>query len=149
MKIKMSTSRLTLLFLGCYLFLGVSLFFIMFGIFVLQSWNALQPIIIALYLISGIVFYLLAIKNCYFVANKGDFEVHKFSKVTVFSYKDILFLDEEQYFKKGRIALFTYRKDTFYFPKDKDQTLFNLIKKNGKNLLTKEEFSLRFPNVKL
>ncbi len=149
MKVKMPLLKMSLIFLGCFLFTGVSLFFIMFNIFVFQTWTALQPTIIAIFVIAWIILYFLSIKNSYYIVNKSDFEVHKLGKTVVISYSDILYVDEELSNKKKTICLYTTKKDKIYLPFDKNKELYKAILKYSKNRINKESFNQSYPNIKL
>ncbi len=149
MKVKMPLLKMSLIFLGCFIFTGVSLFFIMFNIFVLQSWTGLQPAIIAIFVVVWIILYFLSMKNSYYVVNKSDFEVHKLGKTIIISYSDILYVDEELSQKKKTICIFTTKKDKIYLPFDKNKELYKAILKYSKNRMDKESFNQSYPNIKL
>lgn len=121
----------------------------MFNIFIFQTWTALQPTIIAIFVIAWIILYFLSIKNSYYIVNKSDFEVHKLGKTIVISYSDILYVDEELSNKKKTICLYTTKKDKIYLPFDKNKELYKAILKYSKNRINKESFNQSYPNIKL
>ena len=73
----------------------------------------------------------------------------RFTKELVYEFNDILYIDEE-YTKKHKTLLFyTNKGDSRFLILDKENIIYTTLLNKCKNLLTRDQFHTKFPNVKL
>ncbi len=148
MKLKISLLRTTLTFIFASLFLAVMIFVICIMIFLDFPWDYRQPLIIIVWFISSIVFYVITLNSCYYILSKKDLTVVRFKKRIVYTFSDVIYIDEELSKKKKMVCFFTKFGHKRYITFDQENKILPMMLKQCKNLQTKEEFEINYPNVK-
>ena len=115
----------------------------------LQSSIITDVIILVIWLIiCGLFLYILLIKNYYVLTNSSLVHV-RFTKELVYEFNGILYIDEE-YTKKHKTLLFyTNKGDSRFLILDKENIIYTTLLNKCKNLLTRDQFHVKFPNIKL
>ena len=88
MKLKISKVRTIVTFLIASLLLAVILFGICFGIFINWPWDFRQPLIIGLWLFSGVIFLILSLTMNYYVLSKKYVTVKRYSRELIYYFSD-------------------------------------------------------------
>ena len=91
---------------------------------------------------------MLSAKN-YYVITKDSLVHHRMYDELYYNYKDILYIDEEYTHKKETLLFYTNKGDQRFLVLDKEHKIYDALKSNCKNLISREEFHRKFPKVKL
>lgn len=96
--------------------------------------------------ISSLSLFVFTTQN-YYVLLKDGIVHHKWIKEDKYNFSDVIFIDEE-YTEKHKTMLF-YNKsgNPIYLVLDKDEKIFKEVKNHSKNLISQEEFRVKFPNT--
>lgn len=137
-----------LLFLIVYLTFGSKLSYFKEGADI-SGLITRDVIILVIYIaLSALLLFILLKKNYYQITNSSL--VHtRFNKEYVYDYNNILYIDEEYTNKHKTLLFYTNKGDSRFLILDKDEIILKTLKKKCKNLMTKEEYHTKFPNVKL
>lgn len=146
-KLKISSTRIILIFIACF-FVFEIIFYISF------QYKNFWPLEESFYIytpalaISTIIFCVISITQTYYKVDKHKITHVKMGKTYEYYFKDIIYIDEE-WSKKHKMLLF-YQNDGKgrYLAFDKDGIIFDYALEYSK-LISREEFKMRFPNVKL
>lgn len=106
-------------------------------------------ICIIIWLVISIASYLIFTKQNYYVILKDGIVHHKWTKEVKYTYEEILYIDEEYTKKHETLLFYTSKGRPIYLVMDKDEKILNSIKKHAKNLMTKQDYHNKFPNVSL
>lgn len=98
-------------------------------------------------LVVSVVFCVLSITQTYYEIEKDKIVHHKMGKVTEIKYKDILYVDEEWSKKHKMVLMYLNDGRDHYLAFDKDEIIYNTVLEKA-NLMTWEEYKIRFPNAK-
>lgn len=131
------------------LFAGAAVFGMCFNLFLFTEWTWVQPLIIALYVISSVVLFILTPKRVYYEVNRKYVKVVKYNKELIYYYSDVVYIDEELSKKKKTVYFYTNKGDERYLTFDQKGLLYQTMLNNCKNRLSKEEFAQAYPHVKL
>lgn len=109
----------------------------------------LDIVLVSIPLIIALITMILGIKMNWYEIGKKALTHHKGSKVLVYYYSDILYIDHD-YSKKHKILLFyTNKGHERYLPMDADMEIYQAVNNKCQHLISKAEYQIRFPNVKL
>lgn len=98
--------------------------------------------------ICCVILFILFKYNFYEITN-SEIKHHRYNNILIYKYDEILYIDEV-YTKKHKTVLFyTNLGDARYLILDKEEKIYSALEKNCKNLISREEFQAKFPNVKL
>lgn len=152
-KLKISSFRLTFLFAGVYLFLQI-LFMSTFNFLDVTVWPpkivnltlfyVYTPILLAV----TIFFYVLSLTQTFYYVDKKKITRHKMNKIFEYYFSDMTYIDEK-WSKKHRTLLFydkSGRRNFLTF--DREGIIFQHALENARPL-SREDFAIRFPNVRL
>jgi len=151
MKVKISAKKNLTIFIVAFLICGVAFFLCCINLFIFtKPWTYIQWLLIGLYLTLSIFLLIISFITNYYVINETNFEVHRFGKITIYDYKNIIFIDELEASKHHNIAFMVKSIPSMrYLSFDKEGLLYNKMMEKSKNLMSREEFHGRFPNVRL
>ncbi len=149
MKVYPLIGKTMLMIIFSILFVGGLIFLMFMSLFLRWPWDWRQWFIIAMWLVSGIILSILTPLSIYYEVNKKYVEVTKYRKKTVYSYADIIYIDEEKSMKKKVIHFYTNKGHARYLTFDRKGLLYKTMLANSKNRISKEEFIRTYPNVKL
>ena len=149
MKLKISPLRTIVSFLLAFLFLGVALFFMCWTIFFDFPWDFRQPLIIGLWVVSGIVFLILSLTQNYYILSKKYVTVKRYTKELIYYFSDVIYIDEEKSMKKKMIHFYTRQGHPRYLNFDRKGILYQTMLEKCENRMSKEEFERTHPDVKL
>lgn len=152
-KLKISSFRLTFLFAGVYLFLQI-LFMSTFNFLDVTVWPpkivnltlfyVYTPILLAV----TIFFYVLSLTQTFYYVDKKKITRHKMNKIFEYYFSDMTYIDEK-WSKKHRTLLFydkSGRRNFLTF--DREGIIFQHALENARPL-SREDFAIRFPDVRL
>ena len=151
MKVQVSFKQNLKVFLLAFILGAVILFLCCINLFVFtKPWNYVQWIIIVAFFSLSLIIFIVSLKTNYYIINESDFEVHRFSKVIIYDYRNIIFIDEIEG-QKGKTIPFMTNKDKNlqYLSFDKDGLLYKKMLSKCKNRLSREAFHAKYPGVKL
>ena len=74
---------------------------------------------------------------------------HKWTKEVKYSFQDILYVDEEYTEKHETLLFYTSKGHPIYLVLDKDEKILKAVLAKSKNLISKQEYHNKFPNVTL
>ena len=94
-------------------------------------------------------YLLVTIKWGYYTITKESLVQRRFTKELYYFYKDVVFIDEEYSIKNKTLRFVMKNGDVRYLISDKKNILLEEMLKRCKNRLEKEDFSIKYPNVKL
>ena len=98
--------------------------------------------------VSLVLLYIFLTQNYYLISNDGIIH-HKRTKESKYHYSNILYIDEFYTKKHSTLLFYTKEGKAVYLMLDKENKLLSLIEKNSKNLISRDEFHSKFPNIKL
>lgn len=102
---------------------------------------------LAIWLVICVLSLFVFTTQNYYVLLKDGIVHHKWIKEDKYNFSDIIYIDEE-YTEKHKTMLFYNKKGKpIYLVLDKDEKIFKEIKNRSKNLISKEEFYIKFPNA--
>ena len=149
MKVPVDRRRTIKLFIIFDLIFAVGLFLSCFTVFIFNKWGIIQICLIALFVIVSVLMLVLSLTRNFYVIEKKYLVVVKGTKEMYYHYDDVVYIDMEQSAKKKTLIFFTNKGHSRYLPFDRDQEIFKVMQKRCHNLLSKEQFEARYPNVKL
>lgn len=149
MKVTVDRRRTILIFIIMDLLFAVGLFLSCISLFLFQRWGVIQILIIILYVLTSVGMLLLSLlRNFYVIESKYLVQVRAF-KEAYYHYNDVVYIDKEQAEKKRTLAFYTNKGHVKYLPFDRNGEIYKAMLKKCNNLLDKEEFKKRYPNVKI
>ncbi len=149
MKVPVDRRRTILIFIIMDLLFAVGLFLSCTTLFLFQKWGVIQILIIILYVLTSIGMLVLSlVRNFYVIENKYLVQVRAF-KEAYYHYNDVVYIDKEQSEKKRTLVFYTNKGHVRYLPFDRNGEIYQAMLKKCNNLLSKEEFKKRYPNVKM
>ena len=145
-KLKISSLKSALIFVGVITVVAIGLYFIN-----PPSWppSILQYVVIAIWLALSIFLTIVAIKMNYYTYNRYELVRHIFTKEYVIKYKDVLYIDVEWSKKHSSLLIFTSLGHERYLPFDKERKILDLMQERCKHLISKEEYLAKFPNANI
>lgn len=151
MKVRVPIWRTSLLILGISLVGALLIFSFTFSLFLQPinkwSWNAWA--IIAVWFILTLGLFLASIFTSFYEVEKKYVVVHKGHQKLIYYYSDVVYIDEEKSLKKKTVTFYTKQGHSRYLMFDSRGILYKVMIANCKNRLTKEEFEIKYPQVKL
>lgn len=117
--------------------------------FLSWPWDWRQWLILGLWLGSGIILIIVTPLNIYYEVNRKYVVVTKYGKKLTYNYSDVVYIDEEKSKKKKVIHFYTNKGHARYLTFDQKDLLYPTMLANCKNRISKEEFTINYPNVKL
>ena len=149
MKVPVDRRRTILIFIIMDLLFAVGLFLSCMTLFLFQKWGVIQILIIILYVLTSIGMLVLSlVRNFYVIENKYLVQVRAF-KEAYYHYNDVVYIDKEQSEKKRTLVFYTNKGHVKYLPFDRNGEIYKAMLKKCNNLIDKEEFKKRHPNVKI
>lgn len=106
-------------------------------------------IILAVWIGVNIIYLVVLLKYNFYELNNNCFIHHRFTKELVYNYNDIVYIDEEYTNKTKTLLFYTSKGEARYFILDKEEKLLQEVKKKCNNLMSKEDFRVRFSNKKM
>ena len=149
MKVPVDRRRTILIFIIMDLLFAVGLFLSCISLFLFQRWGVIQILIIILYVLTSVGMLLLSLlRNFYVIESKYLVQVRAF-KEAYYHYNDVVYIDKEQAEKKRTLAFYTNKGHVKYLPFDRNGEIYKAMLRKCNNLLDKEEFKKRYPDVKI
>ncbi len=149
MKVPVDRRRTILIFIIMDLLFAIGLFLSCMTLFLFQKWGVIQILIIILYVLTSIGMLVLSlVRNFYVIENKYLVQVRAFKEV-YYHYNDVVYIDKEQSEKKRTLVFYTNKGHVRYLAFDRNGEIYQAMLKKCNNLLSKEEFNKRYPNVKM
>ena len=149
MKVPVDRRRTILIFIIMDLLFAIGLFLSCMTLFLFQKWGIIQVLIIILYVLTSIGMLVLSlVRNFYVIENKYLVQVRAF-KEAYYHYNDVVYIDKEQSEKKRTLVFYTNKGHVRYLAFDRNGEIYQAMLKKCNNLLSKEEFKKRYPNVKM
>lgn len=149
MKVPVDRRRTILIFIIMDLLFAVGLFLSCMTLFLFQKWGVIQILIIILYVLTSIGMLVLSlVRNFYVIESKYLVQVRAF-KEAYYHYNDVVYIDKEQSEKKRTLVFYTNKGHVRYLAFDRNGEIYQAMLKKCNNLLSKEEFKKRYPNVKM
>ena len=152
-KLKLSAVRLTFVFAGVYLFMQI-LFMSTFNFLDVTVWPpkidnlSLFYVYTPILLTGTIFFYALSLTQTFYYVDKKKITHHKMNKIFEYYFSDMTYIDEK-WSKKHRTLLFydkSGRRKFLTF--DREGIIFRHALENARPL-SREDFAIRFPGVRL
>lgn len=103
-----------------------------------------------IFLIVGSIIFCAFIyfRSKYELAPHGLIQQMIFKKL-FYPYKEIVYIDEEKSENGHNLVVYTKSGRCVYIPLDRKKILFEEMKKRCKDVLPKDEFMRKYPNIKL
>lgn len=149
MKVYPLLRKTMVMLIASVLFVGVLIFLMFMNTFLTWPWDWKQWLIIGLWALSGIALMVITPFNIFYEVNKKYVEVTKYGKKTIYYYADVVYIDEEKSEKKKVVHFYTNKGHARYITFDQKGLLYKTMLANCKNRLSKEEFEINYPNIKL
>lgn len=152
-KLKINPIRITITFVGIYLFLQL-LFMTTLDFFDVTTWpptvNNLTlffiytPVLLA----ATIVFYVLSLTQTFYYVDKKKITHHKMNKIFDFHFSDMTYIDEKWSARHRTLLFYDKAGRRKFLTFDRDGIIFKYALENARTL-SREDFLIRFPNTKL
>ena len=149
MKIPVDRKRTIITFLIADLIFAVLLFLSCIYLFLFQAWGVTQWLIIAVFVIFSVFMLVMSLTRNFYVIESKYLVVVKGNKNMYYDYADVVYIDREKSEKKKVVTFFTNKGHSRYLPFDKDGKIYKTMVNKCRNVLSEEEFHIRYPNVKL
>ena len=149
MKLPVSRKRTIITFLIADLIFAVLIFLSCFKLFVLDTWSAVQFIIIGIYVAVSILMLVLSLTRNFYVIESKYLVSVKGYKELYYHYKDVVYIDKAQSEKRRVLCFYTSKGHARYLPFDKEGKIYTAMCNKCHNLLSEEEFHSQYPNAKL
>lgn len=146
-KLKISSKRIIIIF---------AILFVVFEVIFYVSFQNKQfwPLEESFYiytpaiLVVTVIFCVISITQTYYKVDKLKITHVKMGKEFEFYFKDIIYIDEEWSKKHKMLLFYTSDGKSKFLTFDKNGVIFEYALQYSR-LISKEEFKMRFPNVKL
>ena len=149
MKLPVDRKRTIIIFVIADLIFAALLFVSCINLFLFQKWGVVQIIIIAIYVSISVFMLVLSLTRNFYVIESKYLVVVKGTKEMQYFYNDVVYIDNEQSEKRKILCFFTNKGHARYLPFDKEGKIYKTFCNKCHNLLSKEEFMMRYPNNKL
>ena len=100
MKVPVDRKRTIITFIIADLIFAAVLFLSCFNIFLFQKWNAVQFVIIGLFVFFSIFMLVLSLTRNYYVIESKFLVVVRAHKESIYEYADVVYIDKAQTEKK-------------------------------------------------
>lgn len=148
-KIRPSFKKLLLYAIVSLVVVETILFISFFSYFATFPWQAFTYAIVILPPVLIFILFIFSTRQYYYVIDKKNFMMKKFNKEFYFDYDNIIYIDQNRKNKNKAIAFFTPKSGVHYLTPDKDDILYQTLLKKCQNLISEQDFKIRFPNVKI
>ena len=149
MKLPVDRRRTVLVFVIADLLFAALLFLSCMNLFLFQKWGVVQILIIGLFVITSVFMLVLSLVRNFYVIESKYLVVVKAFKETVYNYADVVYIDKEQSEKKRVLTFYTRFGHVRYLSFDKNGEIYATFLKKCRNVLDKDQFKEKYPNVKL
>ena len=149
MRLPVDRKRTIITFIIADLIFAALLFVSCINLFLFQKWNAIQIAIIAVFVVISALMLVLSLTRNYYVIESKFLVVVKGRKEMFYHYADVVYIDKEQTEKRRVLCFYTRQGHTRYLPFDKEGKIYTAFLNKCHNLIEKEEFERKYPNVKL
>ncbi len=149
MKLSLSKKKITITFLISFLVAAALLFSILFNLFLRWPWDYYQYLIIGVFLALSIVFYILSLKANYYIVEKGQIKVRRFTKLYAYNFKEVIYIDEDYSTKHKTVMFVTSKGHIRYLTFDSQGILYETMLEKCTNRVDLATVRRRFPNLKL
>lgn len=123
---------------------------IYFAILQTDLWdNAKSTIIIILYVVLTIILSIFVPKSYAMTYDNKNFYLIRFAKEDVTCFNDVIYIDEPYTEKHKALTFYLKNGKLKFISFDKDKKIVDVFKSKCKNLVTREQFIMMFPNIKL
>ncbi len=109
-----------------------------------------QDVIVLLFwaLITGLAIYILYTKN-YYILTKTDITHYKLNQVVTYSFNNILYIDEEYTKKHNTLLFYMNTGKSVFLVLDKEGEILKAVTKGAHNVISRQEFHVKFPKIRL
>ena len=149
MKVPVDRRRTVLVFVIADLLFAALLFVSCMNLFLFQKWGVVQILIIGLFAVTSVFMLVLSLVRNFYVIESKYLVVVKAFKETVYNYADVVYIDNEQSEKKRVLTFYTRFGHARYLSFDKHGEIYTTFLKKCRNVLDKDQFKEKYPNVKL
>lgn len=149
MKVKVDIKRTIGLFIIVDLIFAALLFLSCINLFLFTKFGVIQILVILVYVGVSILMLVLSLKRNFYVIESKYLVVVRSFKEMYYHYSDVVYIEKEKSEKKKVLCFVTNKGHARYLPFDAKGEIYKVMLKRCNNLLSKEDFEKRFPNVKL
>ena len=149
MKVPVDRKRTLITFAIADLIFAALLFVSCINLFLFQQWGVIQFVIIGLFVFFSVFMLVLSLTRNFYVIESKYLVVVKAFKETVYNYADVVYIDKEQSEKKRVLTFYTRFGHARYLTFDKHGEIYTTFLKKCRNVLDKDQFKEKYPNVKL
>ena len=149
MKLPVDRKRTLLIFAIADLVFAILLFASCINLFLFQKWGVVQILIIALFVIISVFMLVLSLTRNFYVIESKYLVVVKGTKVMYYHYTDVVYIDKSQTEKRRVLCFATNKGHARYLPFDKEGKIYETFQNKCHNLLSEEEFKIKYPDIKL
>ena len=149
MKLPVDRRRTLLIFAIADIVFAILLFASCINLFLFQKWGVVQILIIALFVIISVFMLVLSLTRNFYVIESKYLVVVKGTKEMYYYYTDVVYIDEAQAEKRRVLCFATNKGHARYLPFDKEGKIYEAFKNKCHNLLSEDDFKIKYPNIKL
>jgi len=152
-KLRISPLRITLMFIGIYLFLQI-LFMTTLGFIDIATWPptianlelfyVYTPVLLAV----TIAFYAISLTQTYYYVDKKKITHHKMNKVFEYYFSDMTYIDEAWSAKHKTLLFYDKAGRRKFLTFDAGGLIFRFAMENAAPM-SRDDFHRRYPSVKL
>ena len=92
---------------------------------------------------------VLSLTRNFYVIESKYLVVVKGTKEMYYYYTDVVYIDKAQTEKRKVLCFATNKGHARYLPFDKEGKIYEAFKNKCHNLLSEEDFKIKYPNIKL
>ena len=149
MKLPVDRKRTIITFVIVDLIFAVLLFLSCIYLFLFQDWGIYQWAVIGIFVFVSVLMLVLSLTRNFYVIESKYLVVVKGNKEMIYNYSDVVYIDKKRSEKKRVLSIYTNKDHARYFPFDKEGKIYDVMVKRCHNALSDEEFSERYPNIRL
>lgn len=115
----------------------------------ITSYIIQDVIVLVAWLIVSLISAFVLLKKNYYTLTKSCLIHHKLGKEVSYSFDNILYIDDYYSEKHDSILFYMNTGKSVFIVQDAKKTLLPTLKKEAKNVISREAFHAKFPNIKL
>ena len=125
-----------------------SIFYALFGS---KTWpfKTQDYVLFGVMILLTIIFFFFIPKTFSYKYDKKQFEVTRFGKTDVYEFNNVIYIDEEYTLKHKALTFYLKSGKLIFISLDKDKKILEVFKKHCKNNISREEFQILYPGIRL
>lgn len=106
-------------------------------------------LVIVAWIIVSIISGFVLIKKNYYTLTSNELIHHKLGKEVSYSFSNILYLDDYYTAKHDSLLFYLNNGKSVFLVMDAEKEILKAINKHATNMISREQFHAKFPNIRL